>query len=122
MRQCVNCNSTTTTLRKGTKYQYWFKHKEKDGYVCKKCYNKLYLNPRWYEKNSSRLLWWTPTGKLIRVKENPRKGVCQWCGKKGFTNIHHFAEYHEDDPLKDTVELCASCHTKETRRLEKVYV
>jgi hypothetical protein len=120
MRHCINCNSTTTTLRKGTEYEYWYRYK--DGYVCKRCYNKLFLNPKWYQKNSSRQLTWTPSGKIIRVKENPRKGICQLCGAiKGidckYTQLHHI-EYHEDDPLKDTIELCPSCHMKTTWQIK----
>ena len=30
--------------------------------------------------------------------------------------MHHI-KYHDDDPLKDTVELCVSCHNKEGFRL-----
>jgi hypothetical protein len=73
---------------------------------------------------------------IVYFKEQPRKGVCELCGaKKGdryvsargrnsimTTDIHHM-EYHEDDPLKDTVELCDSCHLKETwaqRKMNKL--
>lgn len=68
--------------------------------------------------------------KVIFLPSNPRKGVCSWCGrKKGefFINnrnklryvktaIHHI-KYHDDNPLKDIVELCSSCHGKEGFRL-----
>jgi len=30
--------------------------------------------------------------------------------------MHHI-QYHEDDPLKDTVELCGRCHIAESIRL-----
>jgi Zn finger protein HypA/HybF involved in hydrogenase expression len=67
----------------------------------------------------------------IHLKDNPRTGQCQSCGleigdsylncwgKKAtvkLTQIHHLA-YHADDPLKDTIELCPSCHSKESYRL-----
>ena len=28
------------------------------------------------------------------------------------TGLHHF-QYYDNDPLKDTMELCNSCHRKE---------
>ena len=100
--------------------------------MCHKCYNKYFLNPRWAPINDPMRI--NPGGKgHIRLDHNPRTGVCAWCGKKKgdeyintrgktaiikFTNIHHIA-YH-DDPLKDTVELCNSCHTKESMRLRKL--
>ena len=61
-----------------------------------------------------------------------RHGICQNCNKKigdeyvnchgkkskiKRTSVHHFAEYDYNDILKDTRELCNSCHSKETRRL-----
>jgi len=52
-------------------------------------------------------------GKMIELKENPRTGYCSICNWEGLTHIHHFAEYHDDDPLKDTIELCPSCHAKQ---------
>jgi hypothetical protein len=53
-------------------------------------------------------------GRIVYVGINPRKGVCELCGKKGVTDMHHM-EYQEDDPLKDTIELCDSCHAYETQ-------
>jgi hypothetical protein len=72
------------------------------------------------------------------MKEKPRKGKCEWCGKRvgdmyfggkrrnklmilEYTQIHHIV-YHDDDPLKDTVELCSSCHTKEGLRLGQLHL
>jgi hypothetical protein len=78
---------------------------------------------------------WTPLFKKIFLKENPRKGICQKCHRKvgddyvncfcqiaivKETHIHHIGEYNPNDPLKDTIELCASCHRKEHWRLEQV--
>ena len=55
-------------------------------------------------------------GKTIALHHNPRTGVCKICGRmKGknlqTTHMHHF-EYHEDDPLRATIEVCVSCHKK----------
>lgn len=71
--------------------------------------------------------------KCIHLKHNPRTGVCQRCRKKigdeyinwyGKVNIikktdMHHIEYHEDNPLEDTIELCMSCHSKETWKSRK---
>jgi len=57
----------------------------------------------------------------IFLSENPRKGLCKSCyrsiEKKEIkqTQIHHF-EYHKDNLLKDTIELCVRCH----RRIHKI--
>jgi len=70
----------------------------------------------WYKKNpsvrnrySSRRLKFK--GKSIMLKDNPRKGICFLCLRTDLqTQIHHYAEYDYTDPLKNTIELCASCH------------
>jgi hypothetical protein len=49
--------------------------------------------------------------KRIFLDKNPRTGKCSMCGATGRTEIHHI-KYHKDDPLKDTIEVCASCHRK----------
>lgn len=54
--------------------------------------------------------------KRITLNNNPRTGSCSQCGQQGLTHIHHFS-YHANDPLKDTKELCASCHAYETWKL-----
>jgi len=109
MRTCLNCGSKTTRIHntaKGTPYEHWAKYK--DGFLCFKCHAKLINGP----KQKSKLLRWTPMGKQIILKENPRKGICSLCGKQGRTGMHHL-QYHKDDPLKDTVELCVPCHNKQ---------
>jgi hypothetical protein len=58
--------------------------------------------------------------KVIHIEKNPRTGVCSLCGNKvgeGIkrTGMHHI-EYHDRNPLKDTVELCGSCHIKESMK------
>ena len=99
--------------------------------MCRKCYHKFYLNPRWRPIVNPRRI--NPKGGgHIALKENPRKGKCEWCHRKigdeytntqgkiariKYTNIHHL-EYHKD-PLKDTIELCNPCHSKESARLRQ---
>jgi len=56
--------------------------------------------------------WVSYKGKTITLDVEPRKGYCSDCKTKdAHTHLHH-EEYHDDDPLKDTVELCIKCHSK----------
>jgi hypothetical protein len=145
-RRCVNCFSPTTLISKKTGCAYWYKYQ--DGYICNKCYCKLIIHPKWgkkwdkisYEKHGAeRNKIFNPRhlkfkGRSLLLKENPRKGRCELCGldigdfytnhygefvQVKITVMHHFAEYHDDDPLKDTIELCASCHRKIHVRMKK---
>lgn len=65
-------------------------------------------------------------GKAICLKQNIHIHKCQICGKKRgdeyinykgekaiveLTHLHHI-EYHENNVLKDTLELCVSCHKR----------
>jgi len=75
----------------------------------KKEYNKR-RNRIWDTVNRSRRLQFKDS--RIYLKENPRKGICELCGFKGLTHMHHI-NYHDDNPLRDTIELCPSCHRKE---------
>ena len=126
-RICAVCKSDKTRLKKGL-YPVWYRYN--DGYLCENCYTRLIHNPnrsketikKYNDRNNLKILVFK--GKRILLKENPRKGVCSWCGAvKGvnckLTNMHH-VQYHEEDVLKDTIELCASCHSKETTRLKKM--
>ena len=112
----------------------WYSHK--CNWYCKKCENKLFINPKWHPITNPKIHEkWHPVynpkdilykGKSIHLKENPRKGICSLCKKsKGDEYINcfgqvaiikktamHHTEYHDDDPLKDTIELCVSCHMK----------
>ncbi len=61
-------------------------------------------------------------GKNVRLSENPRTNICSFCGKTEEENrrqqsMHHDV-YHDDDPLKDTWELCNSCHGIIGRQLQ----
>lgn len=122
-RVCSNCNSKNTQILKNG-IPNWRKHENK--YLCHRCYNRLISNPK---LNPRRINF---KGKIIYLKENPRTGKCAFCLKSRGdeyvnrfgeiaiirkTDLHHL-EYHDGDPLKDTVELCVSCHMKESRRLK----
>jgi hypothetical protein len=117
-RICSNCGSNKTLfhLARG-KYPYnkWYKD-GKGGFWCNSCYHKITDDPNMTKQyNSTRMKF---KDKIIHIGRNPRTGICQWCGRKGLTQMHH-KQYHDDEPLRDTVELCPSCHMKESRRNRK---
>lgn len=63
--------------------------------------------------------------KRIYLDKNPRTGYCGWCNNNKFddsckrTHMHHI-EYYAIFMWFGTIELCYSCHSKETRRLMKL--
>lgn len=68
-----------------------------------------------YDKHSVRF-----KQRRVRLSFTPRNGRCEECGKEvGIdikrTSLHH-NQYHDEDVLKDTIELCDSCHSKKSRR------
>lgn len=109
-----------TYIKKNGKLQW---HKYNGNRICHKCYNKLVHVPKYTLVNNHKnnLIYHprrlTFKNKRILLETNPRTGYCSQCSNNIFdrsckrTHIHHI-QYHEDDPLKDTVELCASCHNK----------
>lgn len=94
-------------------HQHWYRYK--DGWVCSRCRNKLIANPKWHPITNSRRLKFKD--KQVYIQSNPKTGYCSYCtnnihnGSCKKTDIHHI-QYHEDDPLKNTIELCVSCHNK----------
>lgn len=65
---------------------------------------------RWFREIDSRGIIYK--GKKVFLGFNPRTQVCSLCRKQGKTEIHHM-KYHDDDPLKDTIELCFNCHREQ---------
>ncbi len=69
-------------------------------------------NARNAEQNKRQILF---KGKYFRLKENPRKGICELChrsvakGEIKYTNLHHY-NYDSKNPLANTIELCIRCH------------
>jgi hypothetical protein len=127
-RVCYACGSDTTYLKSNGAYD-WTTNKPTDLFLCKRCVNEYVWNPKWKPIHNIRLV--TFRQRRILMKENPRTGVCSLCGKKigdeyigskrrkrvvKTTQMHHLAN-HKDDPLKDTIEVCVSCHMKESYRL-----
>jgi hypothetical protein len=131
-RICYYCGTDTTYtyyVKNSIRYQWY---NLKNNICCSKCYNKLVNSPKWQEIRNRiynpRHIYFK--GKPFILPIEPRKGICSWCKrKKGDefirsdgkpakirTHMHHI-EYHDDDILKDTIELCQVCHTKESWKL-----
>ena len=93
--------------------QYYLKNKDRlDEYTR----NYRHNHKDWVKKlNSSRIKF---KNKRIKLKFNPRIGICSKCNKSiqkneiKQTQIHH-TEYDDINPLANTIELCVSCHRKE---------
>lgn len=115
----INPNHETYIKKNGKKD--WYKYK--DGYICKKCYMKIFQHPKWNAVNKSKMIIFK--GKQRILKKTPRTGYCSWCPNNTHnktckrTNIHHF-EYDDNDLLKYTIEICASCHMKESMKLGQI--
>ena len=131
-RICYNCGSNNTYIKKSNGRPHWI-NIEGNAW-CLKCYNKVFIHPKWscihYLLNGKH---WNSIrnpkhmkfkDRIIVLKQNPRTGFCSWCPNNIHdrsckrTHIHHI-EYHNDDPLKKTVEICASCHAKESWRIKR---
>lgn len=117
--RCVACDSTEShkDIRSSGIYENWYGH---DGcHMCNRCFAQYVGNPsrdkskfrKWNSITNKKRMWFK--GKRIVVKRNPRKGKCLYCGKEGYTHMHHI-EYIDDNPLEHTIELCPSCHAYQT--------
>ena len=114
-RTCVDCGLNKIYLEKG-KYAHW--RRKNDQWYCQKCFNRLFTPPERIKRLNTK---WNPirNARSIRYKKrrvnvgfNPRTGVCSLCRKQGLTHIHHM-KYNDENPLKDTIEICPRCHKYE---------
>jgi hypothetical protein len=124
-RVCSECGSNETPLRQnkrirtdgtlGPPYPQWYSD-GMGGYHCKPCRARLVDHPKWNLVNlkihNERRL--TYKGKVVRLKEAPRIGVCNWCRAVppfdcAKTQIHH-EQYDDENPLAHTIEVCPKCH------------
>ena len=142
-RICANCGGATTYLHRIRGYEVW--HIRNNQFWCHKCFNKTrmkemlqkgiykhkkYTKEEMRERNARRIRF---QNKYPHLKINPRKYQCSICcnkigdeyinckgeiAKTKKIDLHHIT-YHDNDFLKDTIEMCASCHTKESRRMLK---
>lgn len=117
-RFCYGCGSDKSWVDKNG-YEHWLANKPTDLWICHTCraryiqgplmsaiFNSRRTKEMIQRANKKRLNF---KQKTVWLPENPRTGVCSLCHKTGRTNMHHI-QYHEDNPLKDTIELCNACH------------
>ena len=135
LRKCVDCGLEAYTTEDLEKFSANSASKYGRQKICKECYN-----------TKKRKYWKTPEankrkqvtkrrfdlrriffqGKRIALKENPRKNICEECGRKYpdelsyQTSVHHVI-YDPADPLAHTKELCNSCHCLGDRNPKRKY-
>lgn len=110
-RVCSTCGSETTYVLKRLKQVQWRRHPITKKWLCHKCYCKFVSDPK-------RIVF---QHKKKTLSYDVRCGVCNLCRAvatqydaktlKLITRTHrHHEQYHEDDPLRDTIEICVPCH------------
>lgn len=131
-RICYGCGSDNTYVDKYNK-KHWKLNRPTNLVLCSRCYHRYFINPirnpiiRPLYKSRYKGHWLHYKDKIITLKSNPRKGICDKCGLKigdfyidkngkerivKRTHIHHL-EYDDTNVLANTIELCHSCHTKQ---------
>jgi len=60
--------------------------------------------------------WVSYKGKTIILDFEPRIGICSKCGKNDERTALHHMSYDDEDPLKNTIEVCVGCHNKIHKR------
>jgi hypothetical protein len=111
---CAVCGSNSTRLELSGKPRWTYKA---EGFLCYKCYCRLYVSPKWIKilavKQREHRIRFTPDGSRPFVKERiVRTGICQRCGKTGYTTQMHHTKYDPANPAANTIELCIRCHNQ----------
>ncbi len=129
-RKCSVCGSDKTYIYNGIRRwkrinNKWYCHNCATKYWRRTPRGKQYLKTIHKMSNKFQLYY---RGKTHHLGFSPRKGVCDLCHRKigdkyiayrgvekviKTTQRHHFAEYDDNDMLKNTIEVCLSCHLKE---------
>lgn len=114
---CYSCGSdSSNTNSKGV--ANWYLNLPTRFVLCYRCYASLIRDanrPSGYQRHCwERQLNFK--GKRLLFASRLRTGICSQCNFVGRTDLHH-TEYDESNPLAHTVELCRSCHLKESWRL-----
>jgi hypothetical protein len=115
-RFCYACGSNKTQRNKAG-HENWALNKPTDLVLCQGCVYKYIINPK-HKLAGKYKKYIRFKNKQMLIGFNPRRGICSRCGYVGQTTMHHI-EYHENEPLKDTIELCRKCHPQEDWRLGK---
>jgi|SRR5687768_16153226 len=114
---CIICGSNETYTRKGSKTPLWLNYK--DGKICKKCYNKLVVDTKKYDRSrlKYRRLHFCGIGLLLSFELYRDK--CEICGitkdKTDRIERHHYF-YCVIMPWCCTIAICRSCHAKITHK------
>jgi hypothetical protein len=121
-RICSNCGSNRTVVTapvNGRHFPHhrWYKD-HKGGFWCNSCYHKIMDDPAKVRARNKRRMWFK--NQVVHLKENPRKGICSLCGRTDLKTDMHHIQYHDRKPLKDAIEVCASCHMKESMKTHGV--
>ena len=123
-RVCFECGSDKTKMHIGNKqkdgtrkpYPEW-RRDSLGHWICRRCYQQIInpiYNPIYSNIHNPRRL--TYKGKVIRMKNARRIGVCNWCRAVtpfdcAKTELHH-EQYDDNNPLAHTIEICPRCHIK----------
>jgi hypothetical protein len=131
VRICYGCASDKTHVnRRGS--EEWRTNEPIGLFLCLSCFCRHIAYPKRRDDLKVNTQYIRFKNRQIFLRNNPRKGVCEWCHRKDGdpyinkrgktcrtqTTMHH-REYHPEDPLKDTIELCRKCHQEEDWRLGK---
>lgn len=128
---CRICQSNKTFLRKRKKANGqiylkpdWYEVNRKDKTaVCTNCYNTV-INANYIKRYVRYSIKYK--GKILHLDHDPRIDVCNWCRAvvpfdAMNTQLHHDERrYDDNNPLRNTIELCNSCHTREKHRLGEI--
>jgi hypothetical protein len=114
---CYSCGSDKTNTNSKA-VPNWFLNLPTLFVLCYRCYCHLIKEanrPSGYQRHCwERQLKFK--GKRLLFGSKLRSGICSECGKTTVTALHH-TQYDETNPLAHTIELCRSCHLKESWRL-----
>lgn len=112
---CTCCDSVETYIRPNGLEQWY--NDGNGGRLCHKCYKK---NIEYPDRGYRRLRF---KDRRIVLDVALRIGVCNWCRAVvpfdcKLTHMHH-ERYNPDNPKEGTIEVCITCHHKETHRLQR---
>jgi hypothetical protein len=123
MRECFSCKTTKTYVAKNRKNtQNWSSIHWILGmriWFCARCYGRYISKPRRLlslRKGDQNRIYYK--GLRPRQSEIPRTGHCSIClnniydGTCRRTHVHH-RQYHDDNIMHDTIELCPACHKRQ---------
>lgn len=111
---CFACGCTNTTLNKRGYTMWYYNHDVNHNALCSPCFLKYCYTINYEKKRSRRRLKFLGRGRTLKFIL--RYGICDECGISRQTNLHHLF-YLPIMPWACTIELCTSCHMKESWRL-----